>query len=1380
MKIFSRISLVAIILTGIFIFPMTANALPADHTVCEDAGCDFTTIAAAVTAASAGQEIEVKGAGGAGVAYDPTGESFTLSIDKDNLTITCTDSPTVGLTGAESEIYLVTGVTIQGCNFLSVLLVDTGAGITITNNTFDTSEMSSIFLTESGPTVTNNTGVNGMYIEGANATIDGNTVRIIHDSGIVGWGRGGIALTPTADGATVDDNTITTEVATFTDNFLSFEEVDNLFIRNNTLSYPTDPTDDGQVHLVIGIWQSSNVEISGNYISTPYNQANASYHSIGVFSEGKAVDNIDILNNTIKMNSAGGGARGIEISDNNDSTGAAMTDVDIKYNIVFSDTDISSSVAGIVVRQVNDSTAMEVFEDYNDTYNVTATDTTNPPTNLTFTQGGHSIAVKPGMMTENAGSTDDLYPFPGSCMFDVDGTTDMGAYSASKRAAVGGKTIINVADSGPVDYSSVDFTSIKDAGRAACYNDYKISVAAGTYLGNVWIAGKGDLILEGEGSGTTTIDSRSNGNSDATLWLNSVDNAIVSGFTLIGDATDTAALYIYNGSDGNTFTDIILSGITSATTSYTKTFHPYSYNSNDYTQDSKLMMFHSKTAAGTDLLNIDENDEDITSMLSTYSSGENWNLGLVSTGGAYYTIYWDDGDYPTGAEALDELSNFASGWTMDCWSDDAYEYNSSDGSYTYNTPTGGTSDCSASTPTPITSGYQSNPSTPAINSFQNGTLYISSSNSNEISSSTIQNSANGVSFSGAAASNTIGSNMTFTSSDPYDIYTSSTGDNTITTSDYCATLNYLVTSTGKLLGCNTAPTVTGLTATQAADETNTVDVGVTIDDPDNDDITIQVQYGSYDGNDCANTAEWTYATLSSVLSTVDTSSGSSTLSFGWNSSSDVGSSDGTYCLRINATDDDNSTTSASTTVIYAYQAPTADPQTGGSSIGAFLSGLAPSPSIDIVDEPADEPTDEEAPAEEEPTDEPTTEEAAPEEELPTETVHEVVVEYIAEPVYEYFTDDEPSEPIVEEPVVEEPIIDQSTKDELIEEYESQETSAKEPVITVQEFSSGSPAKIAKSMKELIEFEEEYTAYTSEGPKTAANAKELEEIIKEEIEKVGAHALDLNKDFVADGVNEIFGVSLTDTNPDGDLLSNAAEFYCGTDPNTADVNDWSKPIVKSLDNAVASSKPAIRVCSSAGDSVDIILVKDSKLAELGQASVFSSNDTSSNEIFVGTATVDDGNKGAITVPTELVDGEYYLFAIGENGTGVANMTVNSEESLKDLTLEVSKENLILGSTVDGLIVLASKANDFEKDDYLNQFAGTADESIILTAEKDTIVYVTIQSRILSSVVIADANGTTKIQDSLIAELPPGTHTFTAYSSDPETNRVSNVISFIFSK
>ncbi|GAF96889.1 unnamed protein product, partial [marine sediment metagenome] len=172
--------------------------------------------------------------------------------------------------------------------------------------------------------------------------------------------------------------------------------------------------------------------------------------------------------------------------------------------------------------------------------------------------------------------------------------------------------------------------------------------------------------------------------------------------------------------------------------------------------------------------------------------------------------------------------------------------------------------------------------------------------------------------------------MTFTSNTT-DLYTSSTGDNTITTNDYCAALTYIIELTGALTGCQTAPTISINSATQITD-TNTITVSIEVDDADNNDTKVRVEYETDYDEACD--GPWATATLSGTATAdyndsggapdvassgyqvgstattrIITTSGANTVTFTWSTISNItAENEGTHCLRVTASDDTVDTT----------------------------------------------------------------------------------------------------------------------------------------------------------------------------------------------------------------------------------------------------------------------------------------------------------------------------------------------------------------------------------------------------------------------------------------------------------------------------------------
>ncbi|PIY93745.1 MAG: hypothetical protein COY69_00005, partial [Candidatus Magasanikbacteria bacterium CG_4_10_14_0_8_um_filter_32_14] len=131
---------------------------------------------------------------------------------------------------------------------------------------------------------------------------------------------------------------------------------------------------------------------------------------------------------------------------------------------------------------------------------------------------------------------------------------------------------------------------------------------------------------------------------------------------------------------------------------------------------------------------------------------------------------------------------------------------------------------------------------------------------------------------------------------------------------------------------NTAPTLTSLSAIASTDGTGEVSIISTVDDADNDELSIAYHYSS----GACSTLPVTTSTISAVssvngtavtstgsyqITTVTTTPGSNIVTSTWTSQSDVPTADGSYCIYAYAYDGTTTSTLATTTVTLDNVAP---------------------------------------------------------------------------------------------------------------------------------------------------------------------------------------------------------------------------------------------------------------------------------------------------------------------------------------------------------------------------------------------------------------------------------------------------------------------------
>jgi hypothetical protein len=1363
-----------IVLFGVFHFSQTTSAATYDI----GAGLDYDTLTDAMAdpTVTTGDILNVQS------QYVPGDETFVLAIDED-VTIDCGDTETIGTSSVQQEIRLDTsGITIENCIFeeITFQIYATATNATINSNTVDsTNGPTRIEIVGDNATISDNIGLHKINIDNVDGTtISGNTIELKFAQG----GNGVQAFNANSSSATVITNNTFNYTSTDSDtyNFIRLDTVvgTGTEISDNLFYYEVSPPDIGDA-VINYMGGGTDVEISGNYIILPTGMINDNFTAIDVYSYYGAITNALVQNNTI-VGASGSNPKAISIHDG--SNGDYDISVTIKYNLLYSEDVMDRSAIEAGRDNVGDT--ITITEDYNGHYNFNdAVNVSGEPvtingtlyTNAEINSLSNSVAAtNPGLVNDGDANVEksDYYPYEASCYYDVNRTTDIGAHSGDRT-----RTEVFVDYLGTPNFTTLDFNTINEGLNATCAAVPTVNVAAGTYAEEITATGKSGITMKGtDGSGSTTINA--SGNSYG-ISLSNVDSSTIQGFTING--ATIADLYVSGDSDSNIFTDLILSGVSSVANTYSATRHPYTYDngtgSHDYNANG-VYFAHDDVAGDPNASLIwSATTDDFEISAGVASTPQTWNLALVNqdSGAAYFTMYTSDTerlDSNTAlfdsASALETYLNSLGGpFVVECWLDDAYIWNGS--SYDYTAPTG----CANADPT-LSPGYQASPATPAVSKTSSGSLYIANSDSNEITSSTISSNAVGVSFVGAAASNTIGTGMTLTSN-TLDLSTSSTSDNTITD---CTALTYLIASTGGLTNCQTKPSATLSEPTQTSGE-NTIDFSFTASDPDNENLKAKVEYEQVPGGAC--TGPWLKANLSTTVTatsgtpTVDNSasyqitnistSGENTISGVWIANElivDGSGVDGDHCLQITVNDETaDQATPSSEAFYYAYQAPTPPVETGGSSIGAFLSGIASNAAADAPADSPEEPTDDE-PADEEPTDEePVVEEAdePAEEELPVSTVSDAAVE-----VYEYFV--EPA-PAVEAPVEETP--EESTEDESVEEPTGISQEDLDSAIdnyeygpaqeTYEEVLDLSPSNAAKSISGTTGLFVDNEPVTI-GGETFESQEELEEYIEEELAEGGAYwgALDINDNGISDAMEAQIGVF---GSQDEDL---AAKVVCGA-VGAEGFGEFNPAIP---DGVTMGNSPGFIICSDTKGEFEVGLISLESYDEIKESE--EEVNLEDNLIYLGTGEIVE--QTAIFTPqegVEIPEDEYYLLVIADEIKEVMTVKISDSPGLEPLSLELSKEKEV-GQAV-GFIKEMMTAEQWR------QLA--PGKTIELGTSAPGIMYLTYNSKVVHSTVISDASEPLEITVNVPKTLAFNEdHKLTAYIYNPGTNTISNISSLIF--
>lgn len=535
----STVALAAVSIATL-VLPPIRQARAAQFTVCA-AGCDFTTITAALAAAGINDTILV------GATYNSAGETFPISNNTVGITLDCQSSGAViGVAGGGQKwVALGANTTIKNCSFVNARMFPNTNSL-IDNNTFSTSSASSFHINSATNfVISNNTGINDLYMNWfcATGTISNNTFSI-YTAGFSGGYP--ILFGFSTPGMTISGNTFHNYYTSYTNAITAFGTA--LAITNNTFDFPVTSTLGGAVHTILDI-SGARMTVSGNNFSYPLRDAGTAFYGVRVLPTNAATNTgATIINNTSKIPKTLSGASGpVGVWAGSDGTYA--TTVTTSYNIFYSTSTNATSV-GISLSK-NAATALTLVNDYNDFRNINQ--------NLvlaggaTASLGANTRTSDPFFRTKDADTTNDFLLAPFSNMLNVN-STHIGSDANARR------TTIYVDQAGTIDYSSVDATSTQDAIDNLLSGD-TIQLAAGSYssftIASTTLANSSVTLA---GAGASTIVSGAGATSAITFQ--GFDSCSVSSL-LVQSAGATAAGLAFASS-----TNCVVTNVTSTNNGY--------------------------------------------------------------------------------------------------------------------------------------------------------------------------------------------------------------------------------------------------------------------------------------------------------------------------------------------------------------------------------------------------------------------------------------------------------------------------------------------------------------------------------------------------------------------------------------------------------------------------------------------------------------------------------------------------------------------------------------------------------------------------------------------------------------------------------------------
>ena len=693
----------------------------APFTVCAS-GCDYTTIQNAISNGHDDLFVTV------GATYDPTAESSIMNVwDFDHITLDCQNSGAViGIGTSQHEINIQKdNVTIQNCIFNNVKFQDRTnmgggygvLGFTLQNNTFATSTASSIIsfstATTTNPTITSNTGdFNITFSNITGGTVTNNTI-----TNYTGTNKSLIDVQ--GSGFTVSGNTLydyTGYDNTMIGNSNLSSGIESSTITGNYMQYVSTVSNfsRGGISAVRYINVTS-TSFTSNYIILP--SVSPSSQSSG-FSF-KRLNDVTISNNTVRLMSNGWA---INLTSMTSST---VPDADFTYNLLY--TGLASATGTAFGCDSTVPTTTLSF-DYNGVYNFDSN--FGQSGGCLSSVGANSKTTNPYLKTDDADTSNDFQLAPFSNYLNVNGETDIGAYSAAR----GNSFAIN--PSGTIDYSTVHATTTGILALAKSGDTY--TLAAGTY-DPFSFSSLNNITITGTGVGT-----------------------IING-------SASASPILLTGVTNSTFQNFIAQNASSTVTTYTVDVQRFLYDEVAYEEiiESGLETGHWMmygTAMGehgpSQLKSIETDNTNITDYVGT--PPKNWDLALTNCPGLglQSPIYVRE---DISREAFESMFG-PLGCTVEYWGNDVLSYNGSN--YTFNDPEGSSEPLGGGTSFNINKN---------ITAYA-GIKFAGASSGNTVSNVTSTANSYGFWFSGTSASNNVNDSIA-TNSVLYDLYSDTTGTN---------------------------------------------------------------------------------------------------------------------------------------------------------------------------------------------------------------------------------------------------------------------------------------------------------------------------------------------------------------------------------------------------------------------------------------------------------------------------------------------------------------------------------------------------------------------------------------------------------------------------
>ncbi len=516
-----------------------AHAVGVTYTVC-DSGCDVTTLSDALALPGISNDtIKLT----SGYTFVAASEGTTLSIP-DDIVLTCETGSDAFGDAAEAAVDFTVGsnTTIEHCTFENTNFDATGkTNVQFDDNTFTSAALSNLVFTSANTVnVTNNHGIQKVQLQTADdVTISGNSFECRFENSCINVVTAGVPdyslSSNISSNVLVTNNTITNYRVSNGGSMINVYGGENVQFTNNTITSAVTLND---VFMIMVTIANAQAEFTGNYVTTPQKIGGAN-SGTWVFQVNNQSYDADVLfeHNTIYQQNQNGGATGdscIGLFDDGTRPNIPVT-ITANYNLCYQGTLPLASARGNGFRfeYTIGSADLTFNESYSGFYNVLnhVSDITGTYTTL----GATTLSTDPMFRRENIDTSDDLHLHPASRYLDINGTQDIGAYSAARGNS------FHIVNGGTVDYTTVHATDTYPILNSLKTGD-TLTYAAGGYTplhitgdslltGNITISGAGD---------TTTFDS---GLTTSPLSLTGIANSTIINLKVLNSSAPVTTTY---------------------------------------------------------------------------------------------------------------------------------------------------------------------------------------------------------------------------------------------------------------------------------------------------------------------------------------------------------------------------------------------------------------------------------------------------------------------------------------------------------------------------------------------------------------------------------------------------------------------------------------------------------------------------------------------------------------------------------------------------------------------------------------------------------------------------------------------------------------------